>query len=39
MSSSLLAQDIDVKVLNNTNGIYFTPLLVSAHPATTSMLL
>jgi len=37
MSSSLLAQDIDVKVVNNTHGIYFTPLLVSAHPATTSM--
>jgi len=35
LSSTLTAQDIDVKITNNTNGIYFTPLLVSAHPATT----
>lgn len=34
MSTSLMAQDIDVKITNNTNGIYFTPLLVSAHPST-----
>ena len=37
LSQSLLAQEIDVKIHNNTNGIYFTPLLVSAHPASTSI--
>ena len=37
LSSTLIAQDIDVKITNNTNGIYFTPLLVSAHPATTAL--
>jgi len=37
LSQSLLAQEIDVKIHNNTNGIYFTPLLVSAHPSTTSI--
>ena len=37
MSSTLMAQDLDVKITNNTNGIYFTPLLVSAHPSTAAM--
>jgi len=37
MSATLMAQDIDVKITNNTNGIYFTPLLVSAHPSTTML--
>ena len=37
MSTTLMAQDIDVKITNNTNGIYFTPLLVSAHPSTTAL--
>jgi len=37
MSTTLMAQDIDVKITNNTNGIYFTPLLVSAHPSTTML--
>jgi len=37
MSSTLMAQDLDVKITNNTNGIYFTPLLVSAHPSTTAL--
>ncbi len=31
MSSSLMALEIDVKITNLTNGINFTPLLVSAH--------
>ena len=37
MSATLQAQDIEVKITNNTNGIYFTPLLVSAHPSTTAL--
>ena len=37
MSATLMAQDIDVKITNNTNGIYFTPLLVSAHASNTSL--
>jgi len=37
MSSTLMAQDLDVTITNNTNGIYFTPLLVSAHPSTTAL--
>ena len=37
LSSTLLSQEIDVKITNNTNGIYFTPLLVSAHPVTTAL--
>ena len=37
MSTTLIAQEIDVKISNNTNGIYFTPLLVSAHPSTTAL--
>ena len=37
LSTNLLAQEIDVKITNNTNGIYFTPLLVSAHPSTTTL--
>ncbi len=31
MSSSLFAQEIEVKITNLTSGIFFTPLLVSAH--------
>jgi len=31
MSSSLFASEIEVKITNLTKGIYFTPLLVSAH--------
>ncbi len=31
MSSSLVASEIEVKITNLTNAIYFTPLLVSAH--------
>lgn len=31
MSSSLVASEIEVQITNLTNGIYFTPLLVSAH--------
>jgi len=37
MSTTLMAQDIDVKITNNTNGIFFTPLLVSVHPSTTML--
>ena len=37
MSTTLMAQDLEVKITNNTNGIYFTPLLVSAHPSTTAL--
>jgi len=37
MSSTLMAQDLDITISNNTNGIYFTPLLVSAHPSTTAL--
>jgi len=37
MSATLMAQDIDVKITNNTNGIYFTPLLISAHTSSTSL--
>jgi len=37
MSTNLMAQEIDVKITNNTNGIYFTPLLVSAHPMSTAL--
>ena len=37
MSTTLMAQDLEVKITNNTNGIFFTPLLVSAHPSTTSL--
>ena len=37
MSATLIAQDLEVKITNNTNGIYFTPLLVSAHPSTTTL--
>lgn len=33
LSSSLLAKDIEVTITNGTNAIYFTPLLVAAHPA------
>jgi len=33
MSSSLLASEIEVKITNLTKGVYFTPLLVSAHNA------
>jgi len=33
MSSSLVASEIEVKITNLTNGIYFTPLLVAAHSA------
>jgi len=33
MSSSLFALEVDVKIINLTKGIYFTPLLVSAHKA------
>ena len=38
MSTTVVAQEIDIKISNNTNGIYFTPLLVSAHPSTTALL-
>ena len=31
LSTSAFAKDIDVKITNLTSGIYFTPLLVSAH--------
>ncbi len=37
MSTTLMAQDLDVKITNNTNGIFFTPLLISAHPASTAL--
>jgi len=37
LSQSLLAQDIDIKITNNTNGIYFTPFIVSAHPSSHSI--
>ena len=37
MSSSLMALEIDVKITNLTNGINFTPLLVSAHTANAKM--
>ncbi len=30
-TSPVMAQDLDIKVTNLTNGIYFTPLLVAAH--------
>ncbi len=33
LSSSLMAQEIDVKITNLTKGIYFTPLMVAAHNA------
>jgi len=32
-SSQVMAQDLSIKVTNLTNGIHFTPLLVSAHDA------
>jgi len=37
MSSSLMALEIDVKITNLTNGINFTPLLVSAHNTDSKM--
>ena len=37
MSSSLMALEIDVKIINLTNGINFTPLLVSAHDANSKL--
>ena len=37
LSTTLMAQELEVKITNNTNGIYFTPLLVSAHPSTTAL--
>ena len=33
MSSSLLASEVEVTITNLTKGIYFTPLLISAHNA------
>jgi hypothetical protein len=36
-STWVTAQDIDVEVTNLTHGIYFTPILVSAHDADTSL--
>ena len=33
LSSSLMAQEIEVKITNLTKGINFTPLMVAAHPA------
>lgn len=35
--SSVHAADINVKITNLTNGIWFTPFLVAAHPADTSL--
>lgn len=35
--SSALAADINVKITNLTNGIWFTPFLVAAHPADTGL--
>jgi len=37
LSTSALAQDIDVTVTNLTQGIYFTPILVGAHDAENSL--
>ncbi len=37
LSQQALAQNFTVKIDNLTHGIFFTPLLVSAHPATTHL--
>jgi len=37
MSTSALAQDIDVTITNLTQGIHFTPILVGAHDAGNSL--
>ena len=37
MSSSAMAEVLDIEVTNLTQGIYFTPLLVTAHPDTADL--
>jgi hypothetical protein len=37
ISSSIMAADLEVKIVNATGGNYFTPLLVAAHPETTTL--
>lgn len=37
VSPSLFAQDIDVTITNSTHSIYFTPLLVAAHPQSSQL--
>ncbi|ASD67677.1 spondin domain-containing protein [Pseudoalteromonas piscicida] len=37
LSSTALAQDLEVKITNLTHGIYYTPLLVAAHNQDTAL--
>lgn len=36
-SPAVMAQDLDIKVTNLTNAMYFTPILAAAHDATTHL--
>lgn len=37
ITSSIMAAEVDVKIVNATGGNYFTPLLVTAHPDSTTL--
>jgi len=36
-TSPVMAQDLDIKITNLTNGLYFTPLLIAAHDTSTKL--